>query len=98
MRSKIMKVALVAAIALAGGIIVCKSQKAEIKLSDVAMANVEALADYEGGEGDKYCTIHIKCFASNGNATGKYTADSYKGELCKYLTSHEHSCESCNSR
>ena len=97
MEVKLVKIAFVVVIAMIGGINVFNAHK-PIELSDIAMANVEALAQYEGGEGDKYCTIHIQCFNSSGQATGKYTADSYKGELCTYLTTHEHTCTSCKSR
>jgi len=46
MRSKFMKVAFVAAVALVSGINVFNAQQSE-PLSDVALANVEALADGE---------------------------------------------------
>ena len=46
MNKKVLKVAFVAAIALAGGINVFNAQKSET-LSDVALANVEALANWE---------------------------------------------------
>ena len=68
-------------------------------ISDSVLANVEALAEVESGNVMyKYCTIHIRCFDYNGSATGKYTADSYRGESCRYETSHEHSCDYCSSR
>ena len=46
MYKKVMKVAFVAAIAMVGGINVFNAQKLEV-LSDVALANVEALAQSE---------------------------------------------------
>lgn len=47
MKKNILKVAFVVAIALVSGINVFNSQKTE-NLSDVALANVEALANMEG--------------------------------------------------
>ena len=46
MNKKVLKVAFVAAIAMVSGINVFNAQKSEM-LSDVALANVEALADGE---------------------------------------------------
>ena len=46
MKTNILKAAFVVAIAMVGGINVFNAQKTEV-LSDVAMANVEALADDE---------------------------------------------------
>ena len=54
MNKKLMKVAFVAVIALVGGINVFNAQKSQV-LSDVALANVEALADIEENiTGTKY--------------------------------------------
>lgn len=53
MYKKILKVAFVAAIAMIAGINVFNAQKPTV-LSDVAMANVEALARDESGK-DIYC-------------------------------------------
>lgn len=53
MRKNILKVAFVAAIAMATGIQVFNAQKSEA-LSEVAMANVEALAG-EKWDGDNHC-------------------------------------------
>ena len=50
MKKNIIKVALVAVVGLIAGINVFKAQKAEV-LSDVAMANVEALANNENNNG-----------------------------------------------
>lgn len=97
MKKNIIKVAFVAAIALVGGINVFNSQKSE-NLSDVVLANVEALAEFEGGHGEKYCTLHIKCFNSYGSETGEWMADSYKGSSCNHDTPHNHNCSNCKSR
>jgi hypothetical protein len=51
MNKKVMKAAFVAAIAMVSGINVFNVQKSEV-LSDIALANVEALAE---GEGSKEC-------------------------------------------
>ena len=88
----------IAAVAAVAGYNVYQSNSVMNHLSDLALANVEALAGDDEVINDKYCTIHVKCFSYNGQATGKYTADSYTGELCTYLTPHEHSCVSCSSR
>ena len=53
-----MKAAFVAAIAMVSGINVFNTQKSEV-LSDIALANVEALADYEDSG-----TEQIKCYSS----------------------------------
>lgn len=50
MYKNVMKVAVVVAIAMVAGINLLNAQKPEV-LSDIAMANVEALADYEGDYG-----------------------------------------------
>ena len=54
MKSNFLKVAFVAAIALVCGVNMFKSQKSEI-LSDVALANVEALANDESNKKDFWC-------------------------------------------
>lgn len=76
MRKNILKVAFVAAIAMATGIQVFNAQKSEA-LSEVAMANVEALADGEIGNGGTGrwkrivdslgCYLYHKC---DGNGDG----------------------------
>ena len=58
MNKKVMKAAFVAAIAMVRGINVFNTQKSEV-LSDIALANVEALADYEDSG-----TEQIKCYSS----------------------------------
>ena len=49
MNKKLMKVAFVAVIALIGGINVFNAKKSDV-LSDIALANVEALAKNESGD------------------------------------------------
>lgn len=88
----------VATIAVVAGYNLYQSNSVMNRLSDLALANVEALADDDEFINDKYCTIHVKCFSYNGQSTGKYTADSYTGESCTYSTPHEHSCITCSSR
>lgn len=98
MKTNVLKATIVAVIALVGGSNMFKNLRTE-PISDSVLANVEALAEVESGNVMyKYCTIHIRCFDYNGSATGKYTADSYRGESCRYETSHEHSCDYCSSR
>ena len=58
MNKKVMKAVFVAAIAMVSGINVFNAQKSEV-LSDVALSNVEALADYEDSG-----TEQIKCYSS----------------------------------
>ena len=62
MNKKVLKVAFFAAIALVSGINVFNAQKSEV-LSDIAVANVEALAEGEAsgpckGLGSVYCTYN----------------------------------------
>lgn len=98
MKTNVLKATIVAVIALVGGSNMFKNLRTE-PISDSVLANVEALAEIESGNVMyKYCTIHIRCFDYNGSATGKYAADSYRGESCRYETSHEHSCDYCSSR
>ena len=67
MKRKFVKIAIVVAIVAVSGINVFNSQKPEV-LSDVAMANVEALAGDEDGyvklpctyQKDEYCTYTVK--------------------------------------
>lgn len=61
MKKNMVKVALVAVVGLIAGINVFNAQKSDV-LSDVAMANVEALADNEAGANGCYPTIcNKKC-------------------------------------
>ena len=79
MNKKVLKAAFVVAIAMVSGINVFNAQKTEA-LSDVALANVEALADTEN---DK----HITCYSGSGSSflckcsscTWGYTGTSSKG-------------------
>ena len=69
MKNKFLKSVFVIAIAMIAGINVYNAQKTVV-LSDVAMANVEALADYEVGKGNWivtiYTTDHWKCDPDGG--------------------------------
>ena len=66
MNKKVLQVAFVAAIALVSGINVFNAQKKEV-LSDIVLANVEALAEGEGSkecrwmrvQGDYGCVFHV---------------------------------------
>ena len=63
-----MKVAFVAAVALVSGINVYNSRKSEVRLSGVAMANVEALADNEGLKPGIYNVYdEVTTFSVDGN-------------------------------
>ena len=75
MNKKVLKVAFVAAIALVSGINVFNAQKSET-LSDVALANVEALANDD--DGNWYCVGDVDiCYEDKeGKLIGKhYTID-----------------------
>lgn len=69
MVKNIVKATIVAVVGLIAGINVFNAQKPTV-LSDVAMANVEALADYEVGKGNWivtiYTTDHWKCDPDGG--------------------------------
>ena len=98
MKTNLLKVAFVVAIALVSGLNMFNVQKVET-LSKVALANVEALADLESGNAKyKYCTMHYPCYNQYGVATGKFRADSYQGPSCTHDTPHEHGCTNCKSR
>ncbi len=49
--------------------------KSDTGLSDLALANVEALAQYENDppSRDKWTKMSFQCLDSNGNPTGKHT-------------------------
>lgn len=68
MKKQIIKVTFVAAIALACSINVFNAQKSEV-LSEVAMANVEALADKTQNPAGTGCTFSLLsiCETSNGD-------------------------------
>ena len=57
MKRKLLSMVVVAIVAIVAGYNVYISQN-ETKLSDLALANVEALADNESGGGDKTCTYN----------------------------------------
>ncbi|WP_256448743.1 NVEALA domain-containing protein [Proteiniphilum propionicum] len=61
------------AILAATGYSVNKSMKSDTGLSDLALANVEALAQYENDppSRDKWTKMSFQCLDSNGNPTGK---------------------------
>lgn len=71
MNKKVLKVAFVAAIALVSGINVFNAQKSET-LSEVAMANVEALAGLD--DGNWYCVgdLWLCYFDEEGVIWGEY--------------------------
>ena len=66
MNKKFIKVAFVAAIAMVGGVNVFNAQKAEV-LSDVAMANVEALAQTETNTTWRCSGFWGECYALCGS-------------------------------
>ena len=77
MNKKYVKVTLVAVVALIGGINVFNTQKS-VELSDIAFANVEALAsgddntddEEEGGDGGG--GLVVKCFCKQTSEEGRY--------------------------
>ena len=69
MRKNILKIAFVVAIAMVAGINVFNSQKPAM-LSDVAMANVEALANDETGTGK--CSMAIAWADCYNNSNGQW--------------------------
>ena len=75
MNKKVMKAAFVAAIAMVSGINVFNVQKSEV-LSDMALANVEALANDS---------------ESSGIDWGSHTMDHYNS-CCRYVGLHSVSC------
>ena len=93
-RQKFLKIAFAAALAVVSGVTAYQAQDKEI-LSDLALANVEALAMIEDPmEEGGYSSMHIKCFDMYGNSTGKCTATSYWSPIGKGLY-HSHSCSYC---
>lgn len=66
------------------------------ELSDLALANIEALAQGEGSS-TGYCTMHIPCYDSNGLRTGLYAGISYPGPNCNGPY-HQHTCSTCNQK
>lgn len=94
MKKYLIKMMLAVIIVVAGGVNIYNSQK-ENGISDVVLVNVDALADEEYTP-RKYCILHIKCFDSNGHASG-CRANSYTGDVCTHRTFHNHDCSSCCS-
>ena len=68
MNKKVMKAVFVAAIAMVSGINVFNAQKSEM-LSDIALANVEALAGEEW-DGDNHCFMDTTFWVCLKYATG----------------------------
>lgn len=83
MKKKILKVAFVVAIALVSGLNVFNSHKTET-LSDVALANVEALAMDEFNPNISYGYYMKKCRGTNNQIIG---------EICKPSPIHESECD-----
>ena len=88
----VMAVTIIAAAGYAG-----HANQKKVRMSDIMVANVEALASGEDGT-IRYCTMHVACFDTYGSPTGKYTASSYIGETCPYTSTHDHYCTTCKSR
>ncbi|MDR0572677.1 MAG: NVEALA domain-containing protein [Tannerella sp.] len=66
-------------------------------LSDIALANIEALADESGSGGSScYCVMHVACYNSSGTATGNQSTSSYYGPGCS-RSHHSHSCSGCKT-
>lgn len=87
MNKSFLKVAMVAVVAAVAGISVYTSQKADA-MSDIALANVEALANGESGGGVVSCYCKTNIFSPNvcsANASGTYCG----GDPCD---SHDGNC------
>ena len=68
MKRNILKATIVVALALIAGINVYNAQKLDV-MSDLALANVEALASWES-DGDRYCPYSgYKCVIKYTNGT-----------------------------
>lgn len=97
MKTNLLKVAFVAAIALVSGINVFNVQKTEV-LSDIALANVEALAFNEDVDGGTLPGVTITCGASSG-ACWIQNGLCMKGEYMEYHCSRTDtpvfSCSPC---
>ena len=88
-----LKIAMAAVVAAVAGYVTYQNRAKEISMSELALANVEALAQFEIGSG--YCTMHIPCYNQYGSPTGKYSGFSYSGPNCNGAY-HSHSCTYCN--
>ncbi len=84
MYKKVLKVAFVAAIAIVSGINVFNSQKSEV-LSDIAMENVEALADIEVVPGYTGPAEIFECTTLWGTVVSK-------GIICKCEKDNKNPC------
>jgi hypothetical protein len=73
MRQKFLYLVVLAVIAMAASWNVSRSMSEEALLSDVALANVEALAEETGGNGG-YIKMVLECFNRDGTVKGTYTA------------------------
>jgi len=91
MYKNVMKVAVVVAIAMVAGINLLNAQKPEV-LSDVVMANVEALAENEtskgecpkeGGMANKYCEIWNVSYTTSMPAGVSVTCSTGGGFKCE---------------
>ncbi|BAR48507.1 hypothetical protein TFKS16_1135 [Tannerella forsythia KS16] len=102
MKKKILStifVIVIAAVAVTNIVKNNNSHHTEEVMKDLALENVEALAQISEGEGggdNCCCVMHLPCFDNNGNTTGRYSACSYQGPGCN-KSWHSHSCSSCSS-
>lgn len=73
MKKKVLSGLFAIAVLIATGYGVNRSMKSDISLSDLALANVEALAKYENDppSRDKWTRMSLQCLDSKGNPTGK---------------------------
>lgn len=81
MKSKFVKVAFIAAIAMVSGINVFNAQKSET-LSETALANVEALASNEINPNISYGYALRECKDSEGRVIGKQCKLYYQSAEC----------------
>ncbi|MDR1340075.1 MAG: NVEALA domain-containing protein [Prevotellaceae bacterium] len=94
MKKKILIFVSVAVISAASGWNFSQNRN-EVALSDMALENIEALADETiGGGSFCYCVMHIPCFSSNGSQSGSNSSSSYTGPNCN-KSFHSHNCSSC---
>ncbi len=73
MKKRILSGLFALALLAATGYSVNKSMKSDTGLSDLVLANVEALAQYENDppSPDKWTKMSFQCLDSHGNPTGK---------------------------
>ena len=84
MNKKVLKVAFVAVIAMVSGINVFNAQKSEV-LSDIVLANVEALAQSENGNvklpcvrNDDYCVYTVELVSGEKQERKEYGLMNYR--------------------